>query len=71
MSLALPFVMNSSRNLFQAALNPSTCDKSSAPTGSPKLERYFPEDPFSGGILMAAFDGKGCSIGRIPIFKLN
>jgi hypothetical protein len=58
MSLAL------SRHGFQpklskAALNPSTCDKSDAPTSSPRLERYFPEDPFSGGILMATFDGKG------------
>ncbi|UKZ68948.1 uncharacterized protein TrAtP1_009966 [Trichoderma atroviride] len=51
--------MDSSRNLFEAALNPSTCDRSSAPTGSPTLERYFPEDPFSGGALMAVFDGKG------------
>ncbi|KAK1240280.1 hypothetical protein MKX08_007722 [Trichoderma sp. CBMAI-0020] len=51
--------MVSSRNLFEAALNPSTGDKSSASTSSPTLERYFPEDPFSGGVLMAAFDGKG------------
>lgn len=59
MSLALHFVMDSSRNLFEAALNPSICDRSSAPTSSPTLERYFPEDPFSGGVLMAVFDGKG------------
>ncbi|PTB36555.1 hypothetical protein M441DRAFT_281267 [Trichoderma asperellum CBS 433.97] len=59
MSLALPFVMESSRNLVEAALNPSTYARSSAPTSTPTLERYFPEDPFSGGIIMATFDGKG------------
>ncbi|KIW16616.1 hypothetical protein PV08_03804 [Exophiala spinifera] len=41
----------------------------SVPSGSTKFERYFPEDPFGGGVLMAVFNGKGLLYRRDTYFQ--
>src|ERR1700733_6039405 len=54
---------------LNAALTPDTGDGSSAPPGTSKPARQFPEDPFSGGILIAIFDGKRLFYRRDTYFQ--
>jgi hypothetical protein len=61
--------MTSSPTPLNAASTPDTGDGSSAPPGSSKPARQFPEDPFSGGILMAIFNGKRLLYRRDAYFQ--